>query len=89
MDVKGTVTISLDDYHSFLDIHTKNLKKFEHLQDTTRELAVFLSYISSRSDIKQYIESFNIQSKTCKIMYEGDRAVIELRKNKDEINITT
>ena len=89
MKTKGTVTISLEDYHAFLDAHQVNAEKHEQLTSTTRELAVFLSYLASRTDIKQYIESFNLQSKTCKIMYEGNRAVIELRKNKDEINIKT
>jgi hypothetical protein len=89
MNIKGTVTITLEDYHTFLETHEINIKKSETLNATTRELAVFLSYISSRADIKQHIDSFNLQSKTCKIMYEGNRAVIELRKNKDEINIKT
>ena len=89
MSIKGTVTITLEDYHTFLETHEKNIKKSEDLQDTTRELAVFLSYISSRTDISNHIDAFNLQSKTCKIMYEGSRAVIELRKNKDEINIKT
>ena len=82
MDVKGTVTITLEDYHSFLNIHENNLKTSEHLQDTTRELAVFLSYISSRTDIKQHIESFNMQSRTCKILYEGNRYINCISKYK-------
>ena len=89
MSVKGTVTITLEDYHAFLEAHEKNINKAEELKDTTRELAVFLSYISSQPNMKKHIEAFNLQSKTCKIMYEGNRAVIELRKNKDEINIKT
>jgi len=89
MSVKGTVTITIEDYHAFLDAHQRNIERHEALKDTTRELAVFLSYISSRTEIQTHIESFNMQSKTCKIVYEGNRAVIELRKNKDEINIKT
>jgi len=89
MSLKGTVTITLEDYHTFIESHEINLEKAEALRATTRELAVFLSYISSRADIKQHIDSFNLQSKTCKIMYGGTRAVIELRKNKDEINVKT
>ena len=89
MSLKGNVTLSLEDYHAFLDTHELNLEKAEKLRITTRELAVFLSYLSTREDISKHIEAFNLQSKTCKIVFEGTRAVIELRKNTNEINTKT
>ena len=79
MSSKGTVTISLDDYHAFLDAHSINLQKSDNLKGTTRELAVFLSYLCSRTELQPLVDSFNLQSKTCKIVFEGNRAAIELR----------
>ena len=89
MSLKGTVTISLDDYHALLETHEKNIQIRENLKDTTRELAVFLSYLTTRENIKNHIEAFNMQSKSCKIMFEGNRAIIELRNNDGKNNNKT
>lgn len=75
----GTVTISLKDYHTFLDSAAENLESREKLILTAKELSVFLSYLASREDIKKHVQSFNIQSKTSKIEFEGNKAIISLR----------
>jgi hypothetical protein len=83
--MKGTVTISIDDYNKLID-KGKDLKdKEETVLKTAKELSVFLSFLASRENLEKYVEQFNIQSKTSKISFQGTRALIEFRdaKNKD------
>ena len=75
----GSVTISLEDYHAFLDAAVKNAASREKLLLTAIELGVFLSYLASREDIKKHVQSFNVQSRTSKIEFEGNKAIISLR----------
>jgi hypothetical protein len=75
----GSVTISLEDYHAFLDAAVKNAASREKLLLTAKELGVFLSYLASREDIKKHVQSFNVQSRTSKIEFEGNKAIISLR----------
>ena len=77
--MKGTVTISLEDYTKLQDKNKTLLEKEEHLYRTAKELAVFLSFLSSRESIDKYIEQFYLQSKTCKINFDGNKASIKLR----------
>tara|TARA_R100001230_G_C5610239_1_gene121991 strand:- start:68 stop:319 length:252 start_codon:yes stop_codon:yes gene_type:complete len=75
----GSVTISLEDYHAFIDSAAKNAESRAKLVQTAKELGVFLSYIASREDIKKHVQSFNVQSTTSKIEFEGNKAIISLR----------
>jgi hypothetical protein len=84
MKLKGTVTITLDDYHSLLDQGDTNLAYTRSIKETSKELSVFLSYISSKVDISNHIEAFNIQSRHSKIVFSGTKALIELRTIRDE-----
>ena len=77
--VKGTVTISLDDYHSLLESSSKSLELRENLQLAVKELQVFLSFLCTREDIENYVEEFNRQSKTSKIDISGGIAKIETK----------
>tara|TARA_R110000787_G_scaffold259575_1_gene364882 strand:+ start:62 stop:301 length:240 start_codon:yes stop_codon:yes gene_type:complete len=77
--VKGTVTISTEDYHSFLDASLKSLAVREDLDLAIKELQVFLSFLCTRSDIENYIKEFNRQSKTSEINISGSIAKIELK----------
>lgn len=77
--MEGTVTISLKDYHTFLDTASENAKSRNKLILTAKELGVFLSYLASREEIKKHVQSFNVQSKTSKIEFEGNKAIISLR----------
>lgn len=75
----GSVTISLEDYHAFLEAASKNAESREKLMLTAKELGVFLSYLASRENIKKHVQSFNVQSQTSKIEFEGNKAIISLR----------
>ena len=77
--VKGTVTISLDDYHALLESSSKSLELRENLQLAVKELQVFLSFLCTRENIENYVEEFNRQSKTSKIDISGGIAKIETK----------
>jgi len=77
--MKGTVTISLEDYTKLIEKNGTLVEKEEHLYKTAKELAVFLSFLSNKENMDKYIHQFNLQSKTSKIKFEGSKAVIEFR----------
>ena len=77
--VKGTVTISLDDYHKLLDSEEKSLELKGNLDKAVKELQVFLSFLCTRESIEKYVEEFNRQSKTSIININGGIAKIELK----------
>ena len=79
MTRNGSVTITLEDYHAFIDTASKNAEARDKLLLTAKELGVFLSYLASRENIKAHVESFNIQSSTSRIEFEGNKAIISLR----------
>ena len=83
--VKGSVSISLEDYHTFIDqsIHFKN--KEERLTQAANEMQVFLSFLCTRENIEKYIDEFNKQSKTSRILIEGSYVKIELNNDKKDI----
>ena len=74
--VKGSVTISIEDYHALIDASTKSIKLKENTELAAKELQVFLSFL------EKYIEEFNRQSKTSKITITGGIAKIELNDSK-------
>ena len=78
--VKGTVSISIEDYHALLDSSSKALELKENLHLTIKELQVFLSYLCTRENIENHVEEFNKQSKTSIININGGIVKIE-RKN--------
>ena len=45
----------------------------------SKEMQVFLSFLSTRADIEKYVEEFNKQSKTSRIVFEGTHAKIEFK----------
>tara|TARA_R100000781_G_scaffold75822_1_gene47102 strand:- start:789 stop:1034 length:246 start_codon:yes stop_codon:yes gene_type:complete len=81
--MKGTVTISLEDYNKLTKKNELLKNKEEYLYQTAKELSVFLSFLSGRENMDKYIEQFNLQSKTSKIKFEGSKAVIEFRDVKN------
>ena len=81
--LKGTVTISLEEYHKLLEKDKITSGKEEYLYKTAKELAVFLSFLAGRENVDKYIQQFNLQSKTSKIKFEGSKAVIEFRDVKN------
>ena len=78
--VKGSVTISIEDYHALLDsnIHAKELNEATRL--AAKELQVFLSYLCDQADISKYIDEFNRQSKTSTIVIQSGRAQIKFNE---------
>ena len=78
--VKGTVSISIEDYHALLDASSKSLELKDNLDLAVKELQVFLSYLCTRENIENHVEEFNKQSKTSKININGGIVKIE-RKN--------
>ena len=79
--VKGTVNISLDDYHKLVDSSEKSLELKGNLDTAIKELQVFLSFLCTRENIERYVEEFNKQSKTSKININGGIAKIELKND--------
>ena len=80
--VKGSVTISLEDYHSLIDHAISFKTKEENLTQAAKELQVFLSFLCTRENIEKYVEEFNKQSNTSRIIIEGSYAKIELKNDK-------
>ena len=79
--VKGTVNISLEDYHKLVDSSADSLKLKGNLDRAVKELQVFLSFLYSREDIESYVKEFNRQSKTSVININGGIAKIELKND--------
>ena len=81
--MKGTVTISLDDYNKLIKKDKLTADKEEYLYKMAKEFSEFLSFLSSRENMDKYITQFNLQSTTSKIKFEGNKAVIEFRDVKN------
>tara|TARA_R110002074_G_scaffold387422_1_gene569564 strand:+ start:546 stop:788 length:243 start_codon:yes stop_codon:yes gene_type:complete len=77
--VKGSVTISIDDFQAFLESAEKSKIIQEKFLIARKELQVFLSFLTSRENIEKYVEEFNRQSKTSKIVFENGEAIITLK----------
>ena len=81
--VKGSVTISIEDFQAFLE----SAERAEELKESTKlaakELQVFLSYLCDKEDISKYIEEFNRQSKTSTIIITSGRAQIKFKDDKE------
>jgi len=80
--VKGSVSISLEDYHSLIDHAISFKNKEDKLTQAAKELQVFLSFLCTRENIDTYVEEFNKQSSTSRISIEGSYAKIELKNDK-------
>jgi hypothetical protein len=83
--VNGSVTISIEDYHSFVDSAIKMQEIKDKFTTASKELQVLLSFLAARENLEKYIEEFNRQSKTSKIVFEGTSARIELKNDKENI----
>jgi hypothetical protein len=82
--VKGTVTISIKDYHELLDASSSADEQQKTLKQASKEIQVFLSFIVNQVDIEEHINSFNRQSTTSEIVMDNNRVKI---KFKDETKI--
>ena len=77
--VKGSVTISIDDFQALIESKETALEIESNVKSLARELQVFLSFLCTRVEIDKYVEEFNLQSTTSKIILEEGRARIEKR----------
>ena len=78
--VKGSVTISIEDYHALIDSNITTRELQDSVKLAAKELQVFLSYLCDKIDISNYIEEFNRQSKTSSIIIKSGRAQIKLNE---------
>jgi len=77
--MKGSVTISLEDYKS-LEANKQEVEEFKSkLTTAAKELEVFLSFIISRDNISEYVEEFNKQSTRSEIIITDGRAKIKFK----------
>lgn len=86
MNIPGSVTIDLKDYLDLVEEKQKTLALKDNTSRAAKEMSVFLSFLCSRADITQYIEEFNRQATTAKIVLDGSRATIEFKDDKNEIS---
>ncbi len=75
--MKGTATISLEDYEKLVKSHEEAQKVKDEMLVTMRELQVFLSFICSRSNLEGYVDEYNKQATSSKIKLSGGRVKIE------------
>ena len=85
MKVPGTVTIDLKDYLDLVEHSQRTSELRDNTSRAAKEMSVFLSFLCHRTDITPYVEEFNRQSKTAKILLQDNRATIEFTNDTDEI----
>tara|TARA_R100001224_G_C3991525_1_gene139432 strand:- start:13 stop:270 length:258 start_codon:yes stop_codon:yes gene_type:complete len=85
MKMPGTVTIDLKDYLDLVEHSHKTDTLRSNTSRAAKEMSVFLSFLCTRTDIMPYVEEFNRQSKTAKIVLQDDKATIEFNNDQDKI----
>lgn len=85
MKIPGTVTIDLKDYLDLVEHSQRTSELRDNTSRAAKEMSVFLSFLCTRTDITSYVEEFNRQSKTAKILLQDNRATIEFTNDTDEI----
>lgn len=83
--VKGSVTISIDDFQEFCKSAERSAEIRSNFRLAIKELQVFLSFLTTRADLEKYVDEFNRQSKTSKIIFEGTVAKIKMKDDKEDI----
>jgi len=77
--MKGTVTISLEEFDKLRSAGEVAEAKDKQLHKAARELEVFLSFLITREHIQEFVDEFNRQSSTSRINIEEGRAKIVFR----------
>ena len=85
MKMPGTVTIDLKDYLDLVEHSHKTDTLRSNTSRAAKEMSVFLSFLCTRADIAPYIEEFNRQSKTAKILLQDNKATIEFNDDQDKV----
>jgi hypothetical protein len=81
--MKGTVTISLEDYEKLKNSENNAKELIGNTKIVTKELQVFLSFLCSRGSIKPFVDEFNRQSSNSSIIIENEKARIEFKNDKN------
>ena len=74
--MKGTVTISIEDFDSLRKAEEDALQRNEGLNRAAKALEVFLSFMCTREHIQEYVDEFNRQSRKASIQIDEGRAKI-------------
>ena len=74
--MKGTVTISIEDFDSLRKAEEDALQRNEGLNRAAKELEVFLSFMCTSEHILEYVDEFNRQSRKASIQIDEGRAKI-------------
>ena len=85
MKIPGTVTIDLKDYLDLVEHTHKTASLRTNTSRAAKEMSVFLSFLCTRTDIAPYVEEFNRQSKTAKILLQDNKATIEFTNDTNEV----
>ena len=75
--MKGSVTISLENYEKLKDSTEKAESMKTEMLATMKELQIFLSFICTRSNLELYVEEYNKQARSSRIKLSGGKAIIE------------
>ena len=81
--MKGTVTISLEDYEALKSAEKTAKDLIGNNKIAAKELQVFLSFLCTREAIMPFVDEFNRQSTTSKIVIDNNRARIEMKNDKN------
>ena len=81
--VKGSVTISIEDFQALIDSSSNYVELKEKTMLAAKEMQVFLSFLCTRTDISKYIEEFNRQSQTSQIIIDDGKAQIKLNEKEN------
>ena len=73
--VDGTVTITLKDFQTLIDVK----EDAEDRISNVKKVQVFLSYLCTRVDIEPFVQEFNKQSRTSEILLGGGHAKIKFK----------
>ena len=77
----GTVTITLKDFQELVDANKNAIIIQDRTKLAAKELEVFLSFLCSKGNIEKFVDEFNRQSKTSRIVFEGTSAKIEMKND--------
>lgn len=86
MKIPGTVTIDLKDYLDLIEYNQNVSTLKDNTSRAAKEMSVFLSFLCTRSDITQYVEEFNRQATTAKIVIDNGRATIEFKDDTNKVS---
>jgi len=78
-NLKGQVTISIEDFQALLDTAGVNIELRDNLKASARELEVFLSFVCGRVDMDKHIDEFNKQANHSTISITNGRAKINIK----------